>query len=72
MIADALVILVGIVIYIQIYINEELHYVNGYTVTVTPSDAVQWSSPSKNMIHVEHDASKLQPEAIITVVIKPQ
>lgn len=53
----------------QIYINEQLHYINGYVITVTPSDATKWSSPSKNIIHVEHDTSKLQPGALVTVNI---
>ena len=56
---------------LQIYVNEELHYTNGYSVTVTPKDAVKWYSPGDNMIHVEHDMNKLKLGATITVHIVP-
>ena len=40
--------------------------------TVTPKDAVMWYSPDDNMIHVEHDITKLKPGASITVRIVSQ
>ncbi len=59
-------------VFVQIYVNEDLHYVKGYDVTVTSSDksdGVKWSSPQHNSVHIEHKLT-LPPATLITVTIK--
>jgi len=38
----------------EIYLNEELHYPNGYTVDVTPQGCFDITSPMSNYIHLNH------------------
>eukprot|EP01113_Clastostelium_recurvatum_P033949 TRINITY_DN4550_c0_g1_i1.p1 TRINITY_DN4550_c0_g1~~TRINITY_DN4550_c0_g1_i1.p1 ORF type:complete len:510 (-),score=124.90 TRINITY_DN4550_c0_g1_i1:11-1540(-) len=46
----------------EIYLNEALYYPSGYTVTLTPSSAVTWTSPSTNSIHIQ--ATSIQHSGI--------
>ena len=52
----------------QIYFNQALHYGNGYTVTVTPSDKASWSVVSKNLIVVTHSQSVPEGTGIMVTV----
>ena len=50
----------------QIFLNEKLHYSGGYSVSVSPSDKVEWTSPNVNYITVTHDPSLVEG-TVITV-----
>lgn len=54
----------------QIYLNKEIHYKDGYTVSVQPSGVATWKAVDANHIQVTHNAGL--PEATaIEVNIKP-
>lgn len=60
---------------LQIYINEGLHYQNGYSVTLETNNnvakGVKWFSPQKNVIHVQHELT-LPERTGITVIVNPK
>lgn len=41
----------------QVYLNEDVHYKNGYSVVATPAGSLTWWSPSKNLVEVIHNPS---------------
>ncbi|PFX24960.1 endoglycoceramidase-like [Stylophora pistillata] len=51
----------------MVYLNEEVHYPSGYTVTVTPS-SVKWYSTTKNMLTFNHPTS-LPVGSIVAITI---
>lgn len=54
----------------QIYLNKELHYKDGYAVSVQPSGVATWKAMDANHIQVIHSTGL--PEATaIEVNIKP-
>ncbi|XP_064403689.1 endoglycoceramidase-like [Halichondria panicea] len=57
----------------EIYLNEDIHYQMGYTVTLETSDkdggGVMWSSPKHNTVQVQHDPT-LPHGSIVTVTIE--
>ena len=58
----------------QIYLNEDLHYKNGYTVDLEiagTSGRGKWFSPKTNYVHVQHDIT-LSENSPISVIIKPK
>ena len=61
-----------ILILLQIYLNEDIHYHMGYTVTLETSNkggGVMWSSPKHNTVQVQHDPT-LPHGSIVTVTIE--
>ena len=50
-----------------VYLNKDVHYPGGYSVTVTP-DAVIWTSPEKNLIAFKHPPS-LTSGSRVTITI---
>jgi endoglycosylceramidase len=54
----------------EIYLNTDLHYPKGYTVTITPDSAAQWEYKERRVLvtHSEH----LKPGTLIRVDIKPK
>ena len=52
-----------------VYLNEEVHYPSGYSVTVTPS-SVTWSSPEKNLLVFNHPASSSPGTSVMVTVSK--
>ena len=55
----------------EIYLNEALHYKNGYTVAIQPEGVAVWTSPRTNHIEVIHNAG-LPERTGIQVTITPK
>ena len=53
----------------KVYLNEELHYPSGYSVSVTPS-SVTWSSPEKNLLVFKHLADASPGTSVLITVNK--
>jgi len=53
----------------EIFIHEEYHYPQGYTVTIEPTGAATWSSPATNSVHVTN-SDGLPDGYEITVTIR--
>ena len=58
-------------ILLQIYLNEALHYKNGYTVAIQPEGVAVWTSPRTNHIEVTHNEG-LPERTVIQVTITPK
>ena len=52
-----------------VYLNQEVHYPSGYSVTVTPS-TVTWSSPESNVFVFNHSRSSTPGTRVMIVVNK--
>lgn len=52
-----------------VYLNEEVHYPSGFSVTVTPS-SVTWSSPEKNLLVFNHPAPSSPGTNVMITVSK--
>lgn len=61
-----------LLLHLQIYLNEELHYPKGYEVSITPSNAATYRSSAKNHIEVTHSASIPQGTVVSVVVTAKQ
>lgn len=53
----------------EIYLNEDFYYSNGYTVTLSPSDAATWKATSKNHIQVSATSST-SSKLLVTITPK--
>lgn len=53
----------------KVYLNEEVHYPFGYSVSVTPS-SVTWSSPEKNLLVFKHLADASPGTSVLITVNK--
>jgi len=53
----------------ELFISEDLWYVNGYQIQITPSNYATWTSPAKNQVLIT-----LSPAAVgtLTVVVSPK
>ena len=56
---------------VQIYLNEVLHYKNGYDVAIKPEGAAVWDSPQTNHVEITH-SSGLPEGTVIQVNITPK
>jgi len=52
----------------EIYLNEEYYYPNGFTVTITPSNAAVWKQVAKN--HIEVYAASNQVQSVRVNIIQ--
>lgn len=55
-----------------IFLNQELHYHNGYDVMVDPLDSVKWYSNVTNYVFVQHNTTIMKPGSEVTIFIKPK
>ncbi len=38
----------------EIYLNEQIHYPQGFTVNISPANAARWEQPEKNYLAIHH------------------
>jgi len=53
----------------KVYLNEDVHYPSGYSVSVTPS-SVTWSSQEKNLLVFKHLADASPGTSVLITVNK--
>eukprot|EP01125_Pyxidicula_operculata_P000383 TRINITY_DN1041_c0_g1_i6.p1 TRINITY_DN1041_c0_g1~~TRINITY_DN1041_c0_g1_i6.p1 ORF type:complete len:379 (+),score=54.65 TRINITY_DN1041_c0_g1_i6:304-1440(+) len=55
----------------EIYLNEKMHYPNGYIVTLNPPNMATWNSPSTNNVYIIH-SPQANNTTLLTVNIIPK
>jgi len=52
----------------EIYLNEAWYYPNGYTVNVSPANALTWTSPRRNLLYFKPTASAADGTRVLITI----